>query len=298
MICINLVLRITSSLTPSNMENEVTVHINGQNLKYDGKTSVTKAAQVIAFLSASTIVNPVGQNTPNGSRVTDQPVISLGSLKVSPRQILIESGAKVNSEKIAAFVYYLTKSSALNTCSVQDIKSLFGKAGEPMPRNFARDLKDAVRANYVFESVSGEYELTELGSEAVGKKFVLSNVTRQKSTKTRSKSKGLEVRPEIAEIEISSTETGFPPFHSLNKGQQILWISCVIDNKFKKDELNMKEICFLIDRLKGNVTSGTFTALNDTNVKKGYLKPTKFGFKPTQPGIDRLAEIKTEMSNS
>lgn len=272
------------------MENKISVTISGDSLKFEGMTSITKAAQIIAFMN-STEVSSSGNSVMISERAPGDSLLGNGSLKTSPRQRLIESEAKINSEKIAVFVDYIKRYQNISPVKVQDIKILFNKAGEPSPKNISRDLKDAVRSNYIFESGDGEYEITEFGNEAIDKKFALENTNRAKTERKRSKSKSVELRKEITDIELSSAEKGFPAFHNLNKGQQILWICAVVDNRNKINELNSAEIVHLIDKLKGNVTAGSFTAHNAMNIKKGYIKPSKNGFKVTQDGIDRLQEI-------
>jgi hypothetical protein len=69
-----------------------------------------------------------------------------------------------------------------------------------------------------------------------------------------------------------------------------------VDNKFKINELNSAEIVYLIDKLKGNVTTGSFTAHNTMNLKKGYTKVSKNGFKATQNGIDKLKEMNNDLN--
>lgn len=270
---------------------EIKISIIGGGLQYEGSTTITKAAQVIAFLNAKE--NNLIDNNMLPEKSPADYMLTETAPKVSPRQMIIETNSKTNAEKITAFIYYLKKYQNKSSLGVQEIKSLFGKAGETMPQNFSRDLKDAVRLNYVYEINDGNYELTEFGGEAVEKHFVLEDV--KKIERKRSKSKiSTEVRTEIAKLELGSVEEGFPVFHDLNKGQQILWVCVVVDQKYKIVELSTREIVYLVDHLKGNITTGTFTALNETNIKKGYLKIAGDNFKVTQVGINKIVEIVKE----
>lgn len=266
--------------------NPIEVIIKGSGLTYQGQTTLTKAAQVIAFLNTESEL--VTTETVLVTNDMSNFALESSKPKISPRQALIDSGARSNSEKIAAFAHYL-KLTQNQVATVSDLKLLFSKSGEPVPKNFARDLKDAVRSNYVYESEKNEYELTEYGHEAVENKFALEKVKKTERKRVM-KTKNVEVRNEVVMLDISTVEPGYPQFHSLNKGQQILWICAVADFK-GIEELNYKEIVALIDRLKGNVTTGTFTALNEGNIKNGYLKVSPGGFKVTQVGIDKLKEL-------
>lgn len=268
--------------------NTITINISGGGLTYQGETSVTKAAQVIAFLNAESV--DLSQVPLAAERSMQEFTLEPPRQKVSPRQSLVESEAKSNAEKIAAFAYHLQQTQH-EAVTISGIKSLFSRSGEPVPQNFSRDLKDAVRSNYIYESEKGEYELTEFGIEAVEHKFAIEKIKRTERKRSKStKTKNVEISSQVQELELSAVESGFPAFHSLNKGQQILWACTVADTK-GAPELNYKEIVYLIDRLKGNVTTGTFTALNEGNIKKGYLKQTNQGFKVTQVGIDKLSEL-------
>jgi len=270
---------------------EIKISIKGEGLQYEGLTTITKAAQVIAFLSVKETGSTDSSLAPE--RLPEDFMLTETMPRVSPRQMIIEANSKTNAEKITSFMYYLKKYQNKISVEVQEVKSLFGKAGETMPQNFSRDLKDAVRLNYVYEIKDGNYELTEFGSEAVEKHFSLENI--KKIERKHSKPKiNTEVRSEVSKLELSSVEEGLPSFHDLNKGQQILWICAVVDKKYNIGELNTREIIYLVDRLKGNISTGTFTALNETNIKKGYLKLSGDNFKVTQIGLNKLDEINKE----
>ncbi len=268
--------------------NTVIINISGGGLTYQGDTTVTKAAQVIAFLNAESV--DLSPTLSTAERTPQEYILEEPRQKISPRQSLVESEAKSNSEKIAAFAYYLQQLHK-EAVTIAGLKSLFSKSGEPVPRNFSRDLKDAVRSNYIYESEKGEYELTEFGIEAVEHKFVMEKIkkTERKRSKT-TKAKNVEVSTAVQDLDLGAVEPGYPAFHSLNKGQQILWV-CVVADAKGVPELNYKEVVYIIDRLKGNITTGTLTALNEGNIKKGYLKQTSQGFKVTQVGIDKIKEL-------
>jgi hypothetical protein len=265
----------------------VKIIISSDTLNYQGEASITKAAQVIAFLSAeeSEVVSAPFAT----ERAPQEYALLERTPKISPRQMLTDSEAKSNSEKIAVFAYYLKTQQGKETAAIQEMRTLFAKAGEPVPKNFSRDLKEAVRANFIFEVSDGEYELTEFGIESIEKKFLHEKVRKTARRTTKVKSTGV-VRDEVKALNIGAVEEGLPAFHSLNKGQQILWVMVVADKK-GVEELSTAEIVFWIDRLKGNVTSKSFTALNGSNIKNGHLKVTSGGFKVAQIGIDFLKKM-------
>lgn len=81
--------------------------------------------------------------------------------------------------------YLLTK--GVTSFSRSDIRRLFREAGEPEPRNFARDFAWAIRNGWLAGTDSAGFYITQSGRLAVERRFAAEVVkkTRGKSTSRR-----------------------------------------------------------------------------------------------------------------
>jgi len=70
------------------------------------------------------------------------------NLDESPREYLDRSGAKTNAEKITALGLYLLAQGA-ESFTARDLRQVFVSAGEPTPKNLARDIKHSVRTGWL-----------------------------------------------------------------------------------------------------------------------------------------------------
>ena len=266
----------------------VQVTLAGEGLNYNVETDVFRASQIIAFLNA-----PKAENvsiSPYVSSSTSAPRTLISSSSGSPRKAILDANAKNNMQKIAALACYWSSLEGKNTITPADIKSLLGKAGETMPKNLARDLREAVIANYVVETdQKGEYELTEFGFEAVQEGFEQSRgVSRTKKRSARKVSSASGTREEIEQMAVTAIMEGYPDFHSLpSKGQKILWILLFADSQVAGG-LSISEVAFLAHKLKESITAKSFTALNEGNVKQGYVLSKNGRWEIYQKGIDLL----------
>src|SRR5215831_5614520 len=144
----------------------VQITIKGDNLNYSGETSLLKAGQILAFLGSEQSASSYAPEPRVGS-------LTMGSPSASPRQLIVESNAKSNPQKIAVIGKYL-KDRGQNEFSRAEVLDQFRRAGESTPKNIGRDLQDAVRSGYICESDTqkNEYYLTRPGEEALESRFV------------------------------------------------------------------------------------------------------------------------------
>ena len=94
-----------------------------------------------------------------------------GSLeRVSLREFInmLEPRPKTSVEWITAFAYYMKYYENKHTFSSKEIKEYFKAAGEPIPSNIPRDLKNALRRGYIaLDRESKSYYITRLGEEFI-----------------------------------------------------------------------------------------------------------------------------------
>lgn len=279
-----------------NMSN-IVVSIEGSGLSFKKEVSLDKAGQIITFLGLN--INQDG----SGSDSTPQ-ILSLDSVsfnpKTTPREYIQKSVAKTNAQKITALANYLSDIEKVTSFSKQEIKILFGRAGEKNPRNFLRDLKEAKRLGYITEDhqEKDKYILSDKGKEIFSTGFVQEPVRKRTVKNSVKKNKNATPMSEsVKNLEISSNMQDFPGYHNLKtKADQILWMLIYCDNK-GIESLTPGEVEFLSDKLKGKIAATGFTAHNTRNIKKGYsIKASgpDGKYKIQQSGIEHIKSISNE----
>lgn len=270
----------------------VKITINGDGLSFEKETDMHRAGQIIAFLSSDVTADAsVVRAYPSS------PVAALGmgeTRRKSPRQALSESDAKTNAEKIVVLANFICTQKGMETFSPKEIQIEFKRAGESLPKNLTRDFMTAVAQGYVLENDEGDYSLTDLGLEVVEEGFS----GRQKSVKNGStkKRKGgskakktTSLREEVTNLEITPHLNGYPEYWSYTvKGSRILWLLAYASENNITDGLSPSEVEYLASKLKDQIKTSAFTALTESNVKKGYMTITKSGAKILKIGEDFL----------
>ncbi len=273
--------------------DEVIISIEGNGLSYNGITDAFKAGQVIAFLNAPSGSSAVHSNM--GSIATQRQILGVEKPRKSPREAIIQANAKTNAQKIAVLADFWLQLDGKESFSPSDLKPFFAKAGEPVPKNYSRDMRDAVQQCYITELIdqSGQYILTEKGQELVASGFQDEAPTKKSPRKTggggASSGRGVkDLSDAIKEIEVVSHMDGFIPFHSLpTKGQKILWILTFAKNN-GVDTLSTSEVEYLANRLNENITTSLFNGLNEGNMKKGFVARKGDKYRIIQSGIDLI----------
>jgi hypothetical protein len=92
---------------------------------------------------------------------------------VSVREFLDDHNAKRNPDMITALGLYLHDHNQQNSFTKEDILNAFEAAAEPAPKNFARDLKWAIKIGWVAEKrdMKDNYYVTASGKTAVNTSF-------------------------------------------------------------------------------------------------------------------------------
>lgn len=267
--------------------DEVKIHIEGEGLAFDGITSFSKAAQVIAFVKSETVTSEATAMNRRGVLPT-----AIGH-DYSPRQVIVEANAKTNPQKIAALGRYICTRSQTDTFSASEVLDMMKRAGETLPKNFSRDLKHAVVLEYIYEGEEGQFILTEKGKEAVDHHFESAEKVRGSKTRRVTRRASGAVADEVLNMEIATEAEGFPRYWEIkNKGHRILWILAYAHQR-KILELTRKEVEALAKRLHDNIESRHVGPLIGNAFKKGFLATAPGGkFRILQPGIKFIREYK------
>jgi hypothetical protein len=265
----------------------VNIKLSGEGLSFEGETDLLGAGQVIAFLNKSK-----EKKNLDGSLKSDPLLLSMDAIVPrnvgTPREALFDSGAKTNSEKIVTLVKYIIDRNSVESVSVQEIQIAFKKAGEPLPRNFSRDLKDTITIGYIYEIDSGDgYRLSDMGIQAVNSKFE-KGATPMRAKKSKAINPAGKVREEIKNLEVLPTYSGMNDFYSLaTKGKKILWLIAYAMDK-GIESVTPAEVHSLGEKLRENLPPSSFTALTDRIVKDGFIYKSGEGYKINQKGLDSL----------
>lgn len=274
----------------------VSVKIQGDGLDFNYTTNVRKAGQIITFLG--TDESNEEAVSPQATIVHSTELLPVSIKNKTPRQVLIESKAKTNPQKIVVLGHYYSVLHNTETFPVSELRMLFGKIGESVPKNLLRDLKVAARDSYIYEVNPGEYLVTENAKELIQKGFSDIELTKRASTRVTNK-KGINkkiISEDVKKLEVMNTFEGLPNYWdaNLNKGERILWL-LMFAEKNNISLLSTADIEYMASCLRDDIPTKSFTALTGKIFKDGYITKSGDRYKILQPGIDYLAsKIKKE----
>jgi hypothetical protein len=275
----------------------IDISIKGEGLSYTTTTSILKASQIIAFLNAGTDM-PVDQQSSTKS-VQNQPLLlSNTNNNRSPIDVIRESNAKTNMQKILVFAkYHIEKNNGL-TFDPQEIKIYFRKTGIGEPRNYGRDIRDAIKLNYIYEEQPGEYVITDYGNKLLESGFegeVKSKIIKKRQPLVKIASKKISVSrvsEAVSNLEIIPKLDGVISYHDINKkSDRILWI-LYFASQSSVTELSPLDIEYIADKLIDKIPTSSLSALNEKNRKMAYITKTKEGkFKLLFDGIEYIKNL-------
>lgn len=163
----------------------VNIELEGEGLKYTSEVSIFQAGQIIAFLNNGEAFT--GQSSQGSNMVVSLPGTALTGTSTL-REILDQSGAKDNPQRITAAGSYIMQREAHDAFTVPELKAVFKKSGETLPQNIGRDLKKAINFGYLDEVVGDKnsYYITDAGLRYLSDGFPASS---EKRTPSKSISK-------------------------------------------------------------------------------------------------------------
>ncbi len=260
-------------------DNSVTITLSGK-LSYKDQISLTQAAQIIAMIGSGEVApGTFAAAPPKDSRVKGG--------GASPRESLEASGAKSNPEKVVAFALHVIRQGGKAAFTSDDVKPLFGRAGEPTPRNLSRDMRDAVRVGWIAESDTntGEYYVTDKARDVLETGFDQLRGVRRSSSKpaprgrassnktTRKTSDAIPTAFEDIEI-IHPTIDGMVGYHKLKTNtDRFLW-AVYAAKLLGVGTLDNHHVVWLTDRLGVGIPSKDVSPYYKRLHQRGHLNRT------------------------
>lgn len=138
----------------------------GDGISVEKKVSKQIAMAVLAALANDgSAAGPVQRADASG-QPRNNPAPSI-------REFLNESGASTNGKKITALGHYICHYEGKENFSNDDIKELFRRAREVIPKNLSRDIGTTIKAGLIQEAPgkAGRYYVTQQGIELVDTKL-------------------------------------------------------------------------------------------------------------------------------
>jgi hypothetical protein len=127
--------------------SQFTIQIEGPGLTMKREVEEPLVLKVLGILLGPKTPTFGSGTAPAMHTPTSAPPLG-ANLGESPREYLDRSGAKTNAEKITALGLYLRAQGA-ESFTARDLRQVFVSAGEPTPKNLARDIKDSVRTGWL-----------------------------------------------------------------------------------------------------------------------------------------------------
>ncbi|TCC52135.1 hypothetical protein E0H73_40065 [Kribbella pittospori] len=286
-------------------EKVVKITLTGK-ISYSDDITVMQAAQIVALIEdAGGTYQPVvprggGGLLGGGDRghLTEGPTLNRGGQ--SPRDALDSSGAKTNPERIVALAVHLHATDGADTVLPDDIKGLFKRTREATPKNFSRDLGEAVRVGWLDGNDADGYYVTRKAQDVLEEGFESLRASRAASRS--SGNRGGSTRPSstpeaFAGIdEIDGELPGVISYHRVKKRtEKVLWALA------KAKELGVasitgKDLSWLTDRLGDGIAVSDMTAnyrsLNKSGLVNKSLQTKQMRITPA--GEERLKKLSTE----
>lgn len=278
----------------------VKIHLYGDGLEYETEASLIQAAKIIGFLNTE---EPLTTEYDQGqSRISkaENNFIDEGSVRPlsSPREAVLDSGAKTNAQKILILGQYIADRDGTDEFAPAELKTLFVKAGEAAPRNLARDIRDAIRAGYITESIetTGVYVVTNTGRKAIAEGFqnngaVSGNRRRSASSSRHSVTKASKAVPDwISSLSISDQMEGFPSYRKMSiRSYKVLWI-LQWATTLGREQITGAEIEAVASKLADNVPSKQVASSVRPFLSKSYISKNSEGYRILHNGSEHLKE--------
>lgn len=280
----------------------ITLKGKGMNLENE-EIDALQAAKIFVIVQQNSFENNSDLSTANGDRSQSLKVLDASGIltpSISVREYLIDSEAKTNPQKILIFAMYLKEMAGNESFSIEEVKSLFRKAAEIVPKNFFRDVRASVKNGWITEESRGIYYVTSTGIGVAQSKFKSQQATKPVRIHKKGGKKFLptvKIRTEIEDLNLEPISEDYGNYWKLNtKSDKIIWISAVAKTK-NINELYFKELTEIASKLGDNIPSNSISALIEFPRKNGRIMTSKIGeikvVKILEPGIQYLKEFKT-----
>lgn len=273
----------------------VKVTLSGDGLSYESDASLVQAAKIIGFLNTQEPL-PAEHNSGSvgdGAAFIDAPQAKPLS---SPREAILNTDAKTNAQKILVLGAYLAQRDNSDEFATAELKTLFVKAGEPAPRNLARDIRDAVKAGYIMESMTSSdmYAVTNTGYKTLNGGFGSSPAKKPRRKSNGKPTKRSEIPDWLQTTSIDDQLDGFPSYRQLNtRSNRVLWIlqwATVVG----RERLTGIEISAIADKLSDNIPTKQIAASFLPHLSSNRVSKTAEGYRILYSGSEFLKTLTGE----
>jgi hypothetical protein len=160
-------LELEVAVSESEMEQTYTLSLTGDGISIERVVDQETARAIVGIVlggrrDSNAAPMPTGAQSP---RVSQE--------RMSLREFLNEAEAKRMPDKIVSIGEYLMSHAGQEGFSVEDLRSGFRLAAEPLPANFRRDHQWTVSNGWIAEDPRnpGTYYVTQSGKAAIEAKF-------------------------------------------------------------------------------------------------------------------------------
>ncbi len=111
---------------------------------------------------------PLAPSAPTGTHAATHKSVAVPSTDrpLSPVELIQNKAPATNAQRLAIFAYYRERVEGNPRFAKEDLRAYFSKAKQPLPANYDRDFKQAVKLGWIYEDGADSY-LTSRGLEAV-----------------------------------------------------------------------------------------------------------------------------------
>jgi hypothetical protein len=254
-----------------------------------------QAAKIIGFLNTDeALPAEYGHGTTSGALI-DAPKIRPVS---SPREAILSTDARTNIQKILVLGAYLARRDNSDEFAAAELKTLFVKAGEPAPRNLGRDIRDAVRAGYIMESVSSTdmYAVTNTGHKTLEDGFGTSTAKKARKKSTTKSSKKTEMPEWLRTASVDDQLEGFPSYRQITtRSNRALWVLQWATNA-GRERMTGTEISAVADKLSDHIPAKQVAACFSQHLSNNRVSKTTEGYKVLYSGSEFLKALAGEES--
>ncbi|MCF6110013.1 hypothetical protein [Mesorhizobium muleiense] len=171
---------LETAADPANARYDVSVAGDGLSIKRSVDTNVALAiVQLIMggnpmFAPAPEVGSEAFLPRPQaGAAITPATAARPTPGRMSVRNFMDESGAKLISAKIVAIGAYLRDQEGQTEFSREDVQAQFRSARETLPTNLPRDFQNAIRQGWIAEDPrsKNQFYVTDVGDSALASKF-------------------------------------------------------------------------------------------------------------------------------
>lgn len=274
----------------------VKVTLSGDGLNYESDASLVQAAKIIGFLNTEeSLPAEYSSGATGGHSFIDAPQAKPLS---SPREAILSTDAKTNAQKILVLGAYLAQRDNSDEFATAELKTLFVKAGEPAPRNLARDIRDAVKAGYIMESMTSSdmYAVTNTGYKKLEDGFGSTVVKKVRKKSNGKPAKKAELPEWLQTTSVDDQLDGFPSYRQLNtRSNRVLWI-LQWAQKANRERLIGIEISAIADKLFDNIPTKQIAASFLPHLSSNRVSKTAEGYKILYSGSEFLKALTGEVN--